>query len=96
MSDEIVELEREAGQARENLSRTLDEVNRKATATAHEILAPEQPIRRYPIAALCGAMALGMAAGGMPKPAVLFGILALGGVWILHPDPPAETSNGTR
>ncbi len=77
MSD-IVELERGASNARDNLMRTLDEVNRKAAATAQEFLLPEQPIRRYPVASVCGAMALGFAAGGWRTPAVLFGMLAIG------------------
>jgi hypothetical protein len=77
MSD-IVELERGASDARDNLIRTLEEVNRKAAATAQEFSLPEQPIRRYPVASFCGAMALGFAAGGWRTPAVLFGILAIG------------------
>jgi|SRR5271155_6083515 len=60
---EMVEIERDLEQARENLNRTLEEMNRKATS-ATELL-PEQPIRRYPIASLCGALALGLAAGGL-------------------------------
>ncbi len=76
MSD-IVELERGVSHARDNLLRTLDEVNRKAAATAQELFLPEQPIRRYPLAAVCGAMALGFAAGGWRTPAVLLGVLAI-------------------
>jgi hypothetical protein len=95
MSD-IVELEREADQARENLVRTLDEVNRKAAATAQELSLPEEPIRRYPIPSLCGAMALGLAAGGWRMPAVVFGILAVGGALIAQPAPHlmSEHANG--
>ncbi|HKD69507.1 MAG TPA: hypothetical protein VKB84_21895 [Candidatus Binataceae bacterium] len=74
----IVEMEHQVEQARENLVRTLDEVNRKASATAQELLLPEVPIRRHPIPSLCGALALGLAAGGCRMPAVLFGILAIG------------------
>jgi fatty acid desaturase len=77
MSD-IIELERGVSHARDNLMRTLDEVNRKATATAQELFLPEQPIRRYPVASVCGAMALGFAAGGWRTPAVLLGVLAIG------------------
>ena len=58
MSD-IAELECGVDHARENLVRTLDEFNRKATATAQELRASEEPIRRYPLPSLCGAMALG-------------------------------------
>jgi hypothetical protein len=95
MSD-IAELEHEADRARENLNRTLSEVNRKASATAHELLLPEEEIKRYPLAALCGAMALGMAAGGLRTPAVVLGILALGGALMLNSDPPDEDNNGNR
>jgi hypothetical protein len=73
---EMVEIERDLEQARENLNRTLEEMNRKATS-ATELL-PEQPVRRYPIASLCGALALGLAAGGSPTPAVILGILTIG------------------
>ncbi len=84
MSD-ITQLERERDQAREDLNHTLDEVNRKASATAQEFLLPEQPIRRHPIPSLCGAMALGLAAGGWRLPAVAFGTLAVLGALIVQP-----------
>ena len=87
---DIVELEREVEHARENLMHTLDAMNRKATATAQELFLPEEPIRRYPLPSLCGAMALGMAAGGWKMPAVVFGILAVGGAWMLPPDSGSE------
>jgi hypothetical protein len=75
MSD-MGEIESDLKRARENLDRTLEEMNRKAeSATA--ILA-EQPIRKYPMASLCGAMALGLAAGGAPRLAVILGIIAIG------------------
>lgn len=76
---EIVELERERDEARDNLNRTLEEMNRKATATAQELLLPEEPIRRHPIPSLCGAMALGFAAGGWRMPAIAFGTLVVFG-----------------
>ncbi len=93
---EIVELEREVDQARENLLRTLEEVNRKAAATAQELRLPEQPIRRYPLASLCGAMALGLAAGGWRTPAIMFGILALGCAVMQSPDSKGASSSGAR
>ena len=93
MSD-IVELERDVEQAHEKLVRTLDQFNRKATATAQELSLPEEPIRRYPIPSLCGAMALGLAAGGSRLPAMVFGVLAVGGALIAHPT--GEHTNGTR
>lgn len=97
MSD-IMELERDADHARENLVRTLDQFNRKATATAQELLAPEEPIRRYPIPSLCGAMALGLAAGGWRMPAMVFGVLAVGGALIAQPasNLTSEHTNGTH
>jgi hypothetical protein len=73
MSD-MAEVERELEQARENLNRTLDEVNRKAASAE---LLPEQPIRRYPVSSLCGALALGLAAGGSATPALLLGMMAV-------------------
>ncbi len=85
MSD-IGELERGANHARDNLLRTLDEVNRKAAATAQEFFLSDQPIRRYPIASVCGAMALGFAAGGWRTPAVLFGILAVANAFTAEPE----------
>jgi hypothetical protein len=93
MSD-IVELEREVTEARDHLVQTLGEVNRKASATAQELLLPEEPIKRYPIAAVCGAMALGMAAGGLKTPALVLGILAIGGA-ILIPSHSDEDTNGS-
>ncbi len=84
MSD-ITQLERERDQARENLNHTLEEVNRKASTTAQDLLLPEQPIRRHPIPSLCGAMALGLAAGGSRLPAVAFGTLAVLGALIVQP-----------
>jgi hypothetical protein len=93
MSD-IVELERGVNHARENLERTLDEFNRKATLTARELLAPEEPIRRYPLPSLCGAMALGFVAGGWRMPAMVFGVLALGGA--LMAQSTSENANGIQ
>lgn len=93
MSD-IAELECGVDHARENLVRTLDEFNRKATATAQELRASEEPIRRYPIPSLCGAMALGFAAGGWRMPAMVFGVLAVGGALIAQPT--SEHANGTQ
>jgi hypothetical protein len=78
MSD-LVEMEREVDQARENLSHTLDELNRKANAAAQELMLPEEPIRRHPIPSLCGAMALGLAAGGWRMAAFVFGTVAVCG-----------------
>ena len=95
MSD-IVELERDLVRAQGNLARTLDEVNRKASATAQDLFLPEQPIRRYPIASVCGAMALGLAAGGWNTPALVFGIAAIGNVLMAAPVEPGESANGTR
>ncbi|GEM_PF-5286142 len=74
---DIVELERDADRARTNLMRTLEEVNRKAATTAQGHFLSDQPIRRYPIASVCGAMALGFAVGGWRTPAVVLGIIAL-------------------
>jgi hypothetical protein len=95
MSD-IVELERDADQARAQLMHTLDEMNRKASATAQELLAPEEPIRRHPIPSLCGAMALGFAAGGWRMPAVLFAMLAVGGALMESPEWLSEHANGAQ
>ena len=89
---EMAEIERDLEQARENLNRTLEEMNRKA-ASATELL-PEQPIRRYPIASLCGALALGLAAGGAPTPAVILGILAIGA--LMTPKDPNSTNGSDR
>ena len=94
--NDITELERDADHARENLVRTLDEFNRKATAAAQELRAPEEPIRRYPIPSLCGAMALGLAAGGWRTPAMVFGVLAVGGALMAQPVSNLEHANGTR
>lgn len=77
MSDNIAEIERDVEQARDTLNRTLDAIDRKATATS-ELLAPEHEIRRYPITSMCGALALGLAAGGARIPALLIGVMALG------------------
>lgn len=74
----LSEIEHEVEAARDNLSRTLDEVNRKAASTGSELRIPEQQIRRFPISSVCGAMALGLAAGGSPGPAMLLGVIALG------------------
>jgi hypothetical protein len=90
MSD-IAQVERELEQARQNLNHTLEEVNRKAAATA-EIL-PERPIRRYPMSSLCGALALGFAAGGSPTPAVLLAMIAIGA--LITPNDP-EGKNGSH
>jgi hypothetical protein len=89
MSD-MAEVERDLEQARENLNRTLEEVNRKAAAAD---LLPEQPIRRYPISSLCGALALGFAAGGSPTPAVLLGMIAIGAL-IVPNGPNAANGSG--
>jgi hypothetical protein len=78
MSD-IGKLDRDLEQAREQLAHTVEEINRKAMTTAQEIYLPQDPIRRHPIPALCGAMALGFAAGGRRLPALAFGMLAVGG-----------------
>ena len=96
MSD-IVEIERDLEQAREHLVHTLDEMNRKATATAQELLLPEEPIRRHPIPALFGAMALGFAAGGSRIPALIFGMLAVGGA-LMEPalEQASDHKNGAR
>jgi len=75
----LSDIEREAEQARDNLSRTLDEVNRKAAVTGSELRLPEHHIRRFPLSSVCGAMALGFAAGGSSAPAMLLGMIALGG-----------------
>jgi hypothetical protein len=80
----LSDIEHDVEAARENLSRTLDEVNRKAAVTGTELRMPETQIRRFPIASLCGAMALGFAAGGSPVPAMFLGVIALGGA-ILNP-----------
>jgi hypothetical protein len=74
----LSEIEHEVEAARGNLSRTLDEVNRKAAYTGSELRIPEQQIRRFPFSSMCGAMALGLAAGGSPGPAMLLGVIALG------------------
>ena len=81
----IVEIERDLEQAREHLVHTLDEMNRKAAATAQELLLPEEPIRHHPIPALFGAMALGFAAGGSRIPALVFGMLAIFGALMEPP-----------
>ncbi|MGO9056676.1 MAG: hypothetical protein ACLQU2_04725 [Candidatus Binataceae bacterium] len=75
----LSDIEREAQQARDNLSRTLNEVNRKAAVTGSELRLPEHHIRRFPLLSLCGAMALGFAAGGSSAPAMVLGVIALGG-----------------
>jgi hypothetical protein len=95
--NDLVELERDLDQAREHLSRTLDEMNRKATAATQELLRPEEPIRRHPIPSLCGAMALGFAAGGWRMPAMVFGIMAVGGA-LMAPtlELASDHANGTR
>jgi hypothetical protein len=76
MSD-ISEIERDVERARDNLNRTLDAIDHKAAATSG-LLLPEQEIRRYPVPSLCGALALGLAAGGARLPAVLIGVMAIG------------------
>jgi acyl CoA:acetate/3-ketoacid CoA transferase alpha subunit len=76
MSD-ISEIERDVEQARDNLNRTLDAIHHKAAATS-ELLLHEQEIRRYPVSSLCGALALGLAAGGARIPALLIGVMAIG------------------
>ncbi len=81
MSD-LADLEREREQAREHLNRTLHELNCKAGATARELAIPERPIRRHPIPSLCGAMALGFAAGGWRRPAIALGALAVLGALV--------------
>jgi hypothetical protein len=93
---EISEIERNLEQAKEDLNRALDDVSRKVTSTGCELLLPEHEIRRHPIASLCGALALGLAAGGVRAPAVALGILAIGGALIVPGDsvvaPAAELS----
>jgi hypothetical protein len=89
---EMAEIESELERARENLNRTLEEMDRKATS-ATELL-PEQPIRRYPIASLCGALALGLAAGGARTPAVILGIVAVGALMV--PKDPTSTNGSGR
>lgn len=74
----LSEIEHEVEQARDNLSRTLDEVNRKAANAGSELRIPEQQIRRFPISSVCGAMALGLAAGGSTGSAMLLGVIAIG------------------
>src|ERR1700730_10279068 len=76
MSD-ISEIERDVEQARENLNRTLNAIDHKAAATS-QLLLPEQEIRCYPVSSLCGALALGLAAGGARIPALLIGVMAIG------------------
>jgi hypothetical protein len=89
----VSEIESDLEQARDQLHRTLDEMNRKAAATGSDIVATEQQIRRYPVASLCGAFALGFAAGGSPGPAMLLGMLAIGGALVGAPDS-EPTMNG--
>jgi hypothetical protein len=76
MSD-IAEIERDVEQARDNLNRTLDAIDQKAAA-ASDLLLPEQQIRRYPVWSLCGALALGMAAGSARVPVLVIGVMAIG------------------
>lgn len=74
----LSEFEREAELARDNLSQTLDEVNRKAVSTGAELRIPEKHIRRFPASSLCVAVALGLAAGGSLAPSMIMGVIALG------------------
>jgi len=74
----LSDIERELDQARGNLSHTLEEVNRKAASAGSGRRISEQHIRSFPISSLCGAMALGFAAGGAPAPAMIFGVIVLG------------------
>jgi hypothetical protein len=83
---EIWEIERDLEQAKEDLHQALDDVGRKVTHTSCELMLPEHEIRRHPIASLCGALALGLAAGGARAPAVALGILAIGGALIVPGD----------
>jgi hypothetical protein len=83
---EISEIERDLEQAKEDLNRALDDVSRKVASTGCELMLPEHEIRRHPIASLCGALALGLAAGGVRAPAVALGILAIGGALIVPGD----------
>jgi hypothetical protein len=95
--NDIVEIERDLERAREQLVHTLNEMNRKATATAQELLLPEEPIRRHPIPSLFGAMALGFAAGGSRIPALVFGMLAVGGALMESaPELASNHTNGAR
>jgi|SRR5215469_3931563 hypothetical protein len=96
--NDIMELEQDAEQARAHLGRTLGEINRKASANAQELehLLPEEPIRRHPIPALCGAMALGLAAGGWRVPALVFATLAIGGALMENSEWASDHANGTR
>jgi hypothetical protein len=80
----LSEIEHDVEQARDNLARTLDEVNRKAANTGSELRIPEHQIRRFPVASLCGAVALGLAAGGSRGPAIVFGAIALGSALFGH------------
>jgi hypothetical protein len=73
----ISEIERDLEQARNHLNRTLDAIDHKAAATS-ELLLTEQHIRRYPVWSLCGALALGLAAGGTRIPALMIGVIAIG------------------
>lgn len=95
--NDVSEIERDLEQAREHLVHTLDEMNRKAAATAQELLLPEQPIRSHPIPAFFGAMALGSVAGGSRITALIFGMLAVGGA-LLEPalQRPSNHKNGAR
>jgi hypothetical protein len=89
---QLMEIEQELERAKEDLQRDLDQVRLKADS---EFMLPEHEIRRYPIASLCGALALGLAVGGERTPALLFGILALGAALILE-RPADRTTDGVK
>jgi hypothetical protein len=91
---EIAEIERDVEQARDNLQRTVDALDLKATATSEML--PDQEIRRYPVSSLCGALALGLAAGGARTTAVLVGMMAIGSLIVAGSESATDYANGSR
>ncbi len=62
MPETIAELENQLGEARADLHRTLDQVNRKATVATRK-LSPEYLVRRNPTLSISGAMFMGFVLG---------------------------------
>jgi hypothetical protein len=77
MEDNIDRIRDELEEARENLQRTVGEVNRKVE-TVGTRLQPGHLMERHPLLSICVAGALGFASGD--KDHVSVGILMLGGL----------------
>ncbi|MFZ0660652.1 MAG: hypothetical protein WAM05_18170 [Candidatus Binataceae bacterium] len=79
MANDTDRLEAQLAQAKEQLHRTLAEVNERAEAVGDQ-LQPEKLIERYSLAVLCAAGAAGFLLGAVDDNFLALGLMLVGGV----------------